>query len=113
MSVEIVFPFGLISVLGNATDANSRHQSEYILFFQEAKSRYNGKHISSGNGPQKNSLKVMEAMIVEVEVMIGRRKASVKFARHCREIAWLLLYPIPRRGSLCRSMNQSLTTSIK
>lgn len=46
MSVEIVFPFGLISVLGNATDANSRHQSEYILFFQEAKSRYNGKHIS-------------------------------------------------------------------
>jgi len=31
---------------------------------------------------------------------IAKRKALVKFARHCREIAWqtLLLHPIPRLG---------------
>ena len=43
---------------------------------------------------QKDSLKVME------EEGIAKRKALVKFARHCREIAWqtLLLHPIPMLG---------------
>ena len=104
--------YGLTFTLRNQNNLNCNHLISFSFGFRKCQGCKLRKSVRDGSFFARSKISLQrqthflwkwcqkDSLLVMERDWIARRKALIKFARRCREIAWqaLLLHPIPRLG---------------